>query len=262
MKKISLVVLAVVGMLFLQGCVMKSSTKVPKNGIMTKDEVTFPDPKKSIYKKALNVNLENIRKIETGMSKDEIRKLIGTPHFAAGLAYVVEWDYLFNLKEKAGDSDLICQYKVVFDFDTYEAASLFWKDQVCEDFINSKDKKRSFKSSKNFLFDFASADLKQDGKKEIANLVSKFGKDQIKEILIIGHADLIGSEKSNLSLSQKRAISAKNEFVKNGISKSKIETLGVGERKPVKECDLKLPKNKLIKCLAPNRRVDVDIKSH
>ena len=125
MKKILLVVLAVVGMLFLQGCTMKSSTKVPRNGIMTKDKVTFPKPEKSIYNKALGVNLENIRKIEVGMSKDEIRKLIGVPHFSAGLAYVVEWDYLFNLKEKAGDKDMICQYKVVYDFDTYKAASLF-----------------------------------------------------------------------------------------------------------------------------------------
>ncbi|QKF65261.1 OmpA family protein [Campylobacter corcagiensis] len=262
MKKLSLIVLVIIGVIFLQGCTTKSSTKVPKDGIMTKDEVTFPKESKSIYNKPLEVNLENLRKIEVDMSKDEIRKLIGTPHFAAGLAYVVEWDYLFNLKEKAGDKDLICQYKIVFDFDTYKVASLFWKDQICEDFINKKDKKESFELSGDFLFNFASANLKQDGKKEIANLVNKFGKENIKEIVIVGHTDLIGSEKSNLNLSQKRANAVKNEFVKNGIAKDKIKTLGAGESEPVKECDSKLSKNELIQCLAPNRRVNVDITSY
>lgn len=138
MKKFSLAVLAVLGVFILQGCTTKSSEKVPRNGIMSENEITFPKPEKSIYNKALSVNLENIRKIETGMSKDEIRKLIGTPHFAAGLANVVEWDYLFNLKEKAADKDMICQYKIVYDFDTYKAASIFWNTQECKDFVNKK----------------------------------------------------------------------------------------------------------------------------
>lgn len=277
MKKFSLIALAVCGVLFFQGCSMKTSTEVPSDGIMNKDEVTFADPKDSIYDKPLDVNLENIRKIEKGMSKDEIRKLIGEPHFAAGLAYVVEWDYLFNLKEKAGDKDLICQYKVVFDSDNYRAASLFWKDKVCEDFVNKKDKiiapvvikqeikeekKETFELLGDFLFDFSSANLKQDGKKEVANLVNKFNKDSVKSIVVIGHTDLIGNKKSNLVLSKKRAEAVKNELIKNGISKNKITTNGVGESEPVKECSTKLAKNKLIKCLAPNRRVNVEITSY
>ena len=262
MKKILLVVLAVAGMLFLQGCTTKSSTKVPRNGIMTKDEVTFPKPEKSIYKKALGVNLENIRKIEVGMSKDEIRKLIGVPHFSAGLAYVVEWDYLFNLKEKAGDKDMICQYKVVYDFDTYKAASLFWNTKECEDFVNKIKKTQSIELSSDFLFKFASANLNKNGKNEISNLVNKFGKENIKTIFVVGHTDLIGSDESNLILSQKRANSVKNEFIKNGILGSKITTSGAGESEPVKECDSNLAKNKLIECLAPNRRVNVDITTY
>lgn len=262
MKKFSIIALAVIGTLFLQGCSMKSSNKVPRNGIMTKDEVTFPKPEKSIYNKALGVNLENLRKIEVGMSKDEIRKLIGTPHFAAGLGYVVEWDYLFNVKEKASDKDMICQYKIVYDFDTYKAASLFWNTDECENFVNKKEKKESNKLSGDFLFNFASYEVKPSGKKEISNLVNKFGKENIKSICVLGHTDLIGGDKSNLILSQKRANSVKNEFVKNGVLANKITTSGAGESQPVKECDSKLSRNKLIECLAPNRRVNVDITTY
>lgn len=59
------------------------------------------------------VNMKNLKMIERGMNKDQIRSLIGNPHFGEGLYGVDEWDYLFNYRTNEGVAQ--CQYKFTFD---------------------------------------------------------------------------------------------------------------------------------------------------
>lgn len=264
MKKVSFLFFIIIGLVFLQGCTRKISNNIPSDGKMVRSEVTFPDIDDTWLDGAISPNLENLRKIEAGMSKDQIRRLIAPPHYSAGLIGVIEWDYLFNLKRFAGEVDQICQYKIIFDKD-YKAQSFFWNPQSCENLIkeNYRDNKtNNFSFSNDFLFDFASSNLKSEGKAEIANLLSKFDKKEIKHINIIGYTDPIGGDSSNLILSQKRANAVKNEFINQGISPKDITAEGMGELNQVKICDNLLPKKSLIKCLKPNRRVAIDIQSY
>jgi OOP family OmpA-OmpF porin len=39
-----------------------------------------------------------------------------------------------------------------------------------------------------------------------------------------------------------------------------METLGFGKTLAVKACEDKLPRKQLIECLAPNRRVEIEVK--
>ena len=48
-------------------------------------------------------------------------------------------------------------------------------------------------------------------------------------------------------------------LVSKGVPKDKIETIGMGEKQPVVQCDQKNLKE-LIACLQPNRRVEVEVK--
>ena len=48
-------------------------------------------------------------------------------------------------------------------------------------------------------------------------------------------------------------------LVSKGVDKAKIETIGMGEKQPVAQCDQKGMKA-LIECLQPNRRVEVQVK--
>ena len=48
-------------------------------------------------------------------------------------------------------------------------------------------------------------------------------------------------------------------LVSKGVDKAKIETIGLGEKQPVVQCDQKNFKE-LIACLQPNRRVEVQVK--
>jgi len=74
-----------------------------------------------------------------------------------------------------------------------------------------------------------------------------------------GHADRLGSETYNQKLSERRADAVRDYLVAKGVPREKIETLGVGEKQPVVQCDQKALKA-LIECLQPNRRVEVQVK--
>jgi len=85
------------------------------------------------------------------------------------------------------------------------------------------------------LFDLDSVDLKIDSRKKIKELVMILNQPMVAErgILVNGYADSIGDKPYNLDLSQRRAKSVSNEFVFNGIHKSRIEPKGYGEDFPI-----------------------------
>ena len=80
---------------------------------------------------------------------------------------------------------------------------------------------------------------------------------------VAGHCDERGSEEYNVALGDRRAEAVKRYLVDHhALSADKIDAKGVGESQPVVGCEGVRPRKALIKCLAPNRRVviDVDIK--
>ena len=74
-----------------------------------------------------------------------------------------------------------------------------------------------------------------------------------------GHTDRIGSAEYNLKLSKQRADAVRDYLISKGVDRTKIETIGMGEKEPVVQCNQKEMKA-LIACLQPNRRVDVQVK--
>ena len=111
------------------------------------------------------------------------------------------------------------------------------------------------------LFDFDKAVLKPEGKAAIdAQVVGKLAQvTKLDVVLVTGHADRLGTEAYNQGLSERRADAVRDYLVSKGIDKAKIETLGMGEKQPVVQCDQKNRKE-LIACLQPNRRVEVEVK--
>jgi OmpA-OmpF porin, OOP family len=113
------------------------------------------------------------------------------------------------------------------------------------------------------LFDFDKADLKPEGKKAIdTEVIDKLkGVSKLELVLVTGHTDRLGSQAYNQKLSERRANTVRDYLVSRGVAKDKIETLGMGKTQPVPGvvCNQKNRKE-LIACLAPNRRVDVEVK--
>jgi OOP family OmpA-OmpF porin len=111
------------------------------------------------------------------------------------------------------------------------------------------------------LFDFDKAVLKPEGKAAIdAQVVGKLAQvTKLDVVLVTGHTDRLGTDAYNQKLSERRADTVRDYLVSKGVDKAKIETIGLGEKQPLVQCDQKNHKE-LIACLQPNRRVEVEVK--
>jgi OmpA-OmpF porin, OOP family len=109
------------------------------------------------------------------------------------------------------------------------------------------------------LFDFDKAILKPAGKEKLDDLASKIGALDLEVVVATGYTDRIGSDKYNDRLSLRRAQAVKAYLVSKGIEANRIYTEGKGKRNPVTTgCNQKNHKQ-LIACLAPDRRVEVEV---
>jgi OmpA-OmpF porin, OOP family len=106
-----------------------------------------------------------------------------------------------------------------------------------------------------FAFDRAELKMPQPKLDEIANTLN--ANPQIGNIVVSGHTDLLGSDQYNQRLSQRRADAVKAYLVKQGVPSNRINAIGKGETQPLVQCTQKA-RPALIKCLEPNRRVEVE----
>lgn len=111
------------------------------------------------------------------------------------------------------------------------------------------------------LFDFNKATLRPEGKTKIDEVAAKANSLVLEVVIAVGHADRIGSAAYNQKLSEKRAAAVKDYMVSKGIPANRVYTEGKGSKQPVtKAGQCKGPKSaKVIACLQPDRRVDIEI---
>src|ERR1700736_4868951 len=90
-------------------------------------------------------------------------------------------------------------------------------------------------------------------------LASKNQGMNLEVVVATGYTDRIGSDKYNDRLSLRRAQAVKAYLVSKGIEANRIYTEGKGKRNPVTTgCNQKNHKQ-LVACLAPDRRVEVEV---
>jgi len=111
------------------------------------------------------------------------------------------------------------------------------------------------------LFDFNKATLRPAGKSKLDDVAAKSQSLVLEVVIAVGHADRIGGAAYNQKLSEKRAAAVKDYLVSKGIPANRIYTEGKGEKQPVtKPGQCKGAKSaKVIACLQPDRRVDIEI---
>jgi OOP family OmpA-OmpF porin len=109
------------------------------------------------------------------------------------------------------------------------------------------------------LFDFDKAILKPAGKEKLDDLASKIQGLNLEVVVATGYTDRIGSDKYNDRLSLRRAQAVKAYLVSKGIEANRIYTEGKGKKNPVTTGCNQKNRKQLIACLAPDRRVEVEV---
>lgn len=114
------------------------------------------------------------------------------------------------------------------------------------------------------LFAFGRADfqsLKNEGQSQLSAIASKLlNTPNIGKIVISGHADQLGDSQGNLQVSKQRAQTIRTYLVGKGVPAELVVAQGEGSRKPLVNCDMQQPRAQLIKCLEPNRRVEIEVR--
>ncbi len=109
-------------------------------------------------------------------------------------------------------------------------------------------------------FDFDQWTLRPSGKAKLDQFVQELKGVQYSMVRAVGHTDRIGTAQFNHWLSVRRAQEVKDYLAGNQVDRRRIVATGVGAAQPVTkpgQCD-KLDRPALIKCLQPDRRVEVD----
>lgn len=112
------------------------------------------------------------------------------------------------------------------------------------------------------LFGFNQGSLTSEGRSKLdKDVIARANKEysDIRGVSISGHTDRLGSTEYNQKLSERRADAVRAYLVSRGMDGSKVESRGYGEAKPVKACPDQKNRKALIECLAPNRRVEIEI---
>lgn len=113
----------------------------------------------------------------------------------------------------------------------------------------------------NTTFGFDSSSLSEEGRAAIGQVVVDVQNAQLDgaQYTVTGYTDRLGREAYNQALSERRAQAVADELVAKGVPAGAITAVGMGSANPVSTGCEGLSRNELIKCYAPDRRVEVNV---
>lgn len=243
------------------------------------DGVSFPLREASYRREGIVVAAETIRLLQPGLSKDQVRQMLGDPHFTEGLFFVRDWNYLLKLPAPEGGL-LDCQFQLRFD-EHGKVTSTHWQTGECaaaampppaaaaipapETGTGTRDAaKIELWSEDGLVFAFGRSDLaglRDEDRARLEAFAAQVGQQpaSVRRISVAGHADRIGSaeRKHQRSLSRARTVAA--VLASKGIAPERIEIVARSDAAPLAGCAPGLAFADLLACLAPDRRVSVTV---
>jgi len=212
----------------------------------------------------LNYAGDRVKNNDTGVS----------PVFAGGVEWAVTRDIATRLEYQwvnhIGDKDTLgarpdngmLSVGVSYRFGQQEDAPVIAPAPAPAPAAEVQTKHFTLKS--DVLFTFGKSSLKAEGQQALDQLYNQLSSMDPTDgsVVVLGFTDRIGSEQYNLKLSEQRAQSVVDYLIAKGIPADKISARGMGKADPVtgNTCDNVAPRAKLIECLAPDRRVEIQVK--
>lgn len=260
---------------------LSASTFATINGF--DPSIKFPQKDKSIpfRKTHFYANESDLNDVTVGLTREQVRLLVGSSQLHASTVTKDSISYIFKFRE-LDQHDLVCQYLIQFD-DHQRVSGSYFDSQACVDHLHpprpgdakaqvaetasqpmSLPEQPKLSIPTKMLFGFNQSKLK-DLSESVKDTLRTFA-DQLKlndatleSVTITGYTDRIGNDAYNEKLSTARAEAIKDYLVVQGVDAAKINVEGKGSAAPVVQCS-ETNLKKLVACLAPNRRVDIEFK--
>lgn len=228
--------------------------------------ITFPQIQDSYLKKIKKYEFDKVALLDIGLNKDEVRNLIGNPHFNEGVFFVKKWNYILDVNQPGSQDLLRCHLQI--DFDRKKIIErLNWKEKKCEDLINSRKHdlvlsglSDDVNQNASVFFKFNSSDFdeKREGLNTVLATARIIKKSKSRSIVVVeGFSDKLGKPDYNYKLSEKRASKVAKILVREGVDPKRIQIRANSQTDLYQKCSRSETKFDLIKCLAPNRRVNM-----
>lgn len=108
------------------------------------------------------------------------------------------------------------------------------------------------------FFGFNETELTPQAKTALDRVAERASDASEPSIRIVGHADRLGSEDYNLTLSQRRAAAVHDYLIEQGVPPTAVSVEARGESDPIVDCEGRQGES-LIDCLQPNRRTEIEL---
>ena len=111
-------------------CLILSAFATPNQAVKDNTKEEFPAFESSYLKQVKRYKAADVARLQTNLNKDQVRHLLGNPHFDEGVFGSKVWNYVLDVRLPQSAQYQRCELHLEFDKHGF-VENMHWKDRVC-----------------------------------------------------------------------------------------------------------------------------------